>query len=92
MLTCAMSLNGEYAPSTAPWVRDQVEVYEGSGGTSGTTMRGMPVIILTTLGAKSGKVRKVPLMRVACGSDALPPTPTMPTTRPRQSGRSRSSF
>ena len=60
----AMSANGEYAPSTAGWVRDQVELYEGSGGTSGTTMRGMPVIIVTTLGVKSGKVRKVPLMRV----------------------------
>lgn len=59
-----MSLNGEYEPSTAQWVRDQVEEYEGSGGSSGTTMRGMPVIIVTTRGARSGKVRKVPLMRV----------------------------
>jgi len=60
----AMSLNGEYAPSPSQWVRDQVELYEGSGGTSGTTMRGMPVIILTSRGARSGKLRKVPLMRV----------------------------
>jgi len=59
-----MSLNGEYAPSPAQGVRDQVEVYEGSGGTSGTTMRGMPVIIVTSRGARSGKLRKVPLMRV----------------------------
>jgi len=59
-----MSLNGEYAPSPAQWVRDQVEEYEGSGGTSGSTLRGMPVIIVTTRGARSGKVRKVPLMRV----------------------------
>jgi len=59
-----MSLNGEYEPSPAKWVRDQVQEYEGSGGTHGTTMRGMPVIIVTTRGAKSGKVRKVPLMRV----------------------------
>lgn len=59
-----MSLNGEYAPSPARWVRQQVELYEGSGGTSGTTMRGMPVIIVTTRGARSGKLRKVPLMRV----------------------------
>ena len=59
-----MSLNGEYAPSPAQWVRQQVELYEGSGGTSGTTMRGMPVIIVTTRGARSGKLRKVPLMRV----------------------------
>ena len=59
-----MSLNGEYEPSTAQWVRDQVDEYEGSGGSAGTTMRDMPVIIVTTRGAKSGKVRKVPLMRV----------------------------
>jgi deazaflavin-dependent oxidoreductase (nitroreductase family) len=59
-----MSLNGEYEPSTAQWVRDQVDEYEGSGGSSGTTMRDMPVIIVTTRGVKSGKVRKVPLMRV----------------------------
>jgi deazaflavin-dependent oxidoreductase (nitroreductase family) len=59
-----MTLNGEYEPSTAQWVRDQVDEYEGSGGTSGTMMREMPVIIVTTVGAKSGKVRKVPLMRV----------------------------
>jgi len=59
-----MSFDGEYAPSPAQWVRDQVQEYEGSGGTSGTTMREMPVIIVTTRGARSGKVRKVPLMRV----------------------------
>jgi F420H(2)-dependent quinone reductase len=61
-----MSIDGEYAPSTAAWVRDQVEAYEGSGGTSGTTLRdtGMPVVIVTNRGAKSGKVRKTPLMRV----------------------------
>ena len=59
-----MSLNGEYEPSPAKWVRDQVQEYEGSGGTSGTTMRDMPVIIVTTRGTKSGKLRKVPLMRV----------------------------
>ncbi|MFF1926377.1 nitroreductase family deazaflavin-dependent oxidoreductase [Streptomyces sp. NPDC058221] len=59
-----MPLQGEYAPSPAQWVRDQVEQYEGSGGTEGTTMRDMPVIILTTRGAKSGKIRKTPLMRV----------------------------
>jgi deazaflavin-dependent oxidoreductase (nitroreductase family) len=59
-----MSANGPYAPSPARWVRDQVELYEGSGGASGTTMRGMPVIIVITRGVRSGKVRKVPLMRV----------------------------
>lgn len=59
-----MSLSGEYEPSPSKWVRDQVQEYEASGGTTGTTMRGMPVIILTMRGAKSGKRRKVPLMRV----------------------------
>jgi deazaflavin-dependent oxidoreductase (nitroreductase family) len=59
-----MPLEGEYEPSPAQWVRDQVELYESSGGTKGTTLRGMPVILLTTRGAKSGKLRKIPLMRV----------------------------
>jgi deazaflavin-dependent oxidoreductase (nitroreductase family) len=59
-----MPLIGEYEPSPAQWVREQVELYESSGGTRGTTLREMPVIILTTLGAKSGKIRKTPLMRV----------------------------
>ncbi|AZS70288.1 nitroreductase family deazaflavin-dependent oxidoreductase [Streptomyces lydicus] len=59
-----MPLQGEYEPSPAQWVRDQVELYETSGGKEGTTMRGMPVVILTTRGAKSGKIRKSPLMRV----------------------------
>jgi deazaflavin-dependent oxidoreductase (nitroreductase family) len=59
-----MPLEGEYEPSPAQWVRDQVELYESSGGTKGTSLRGMPVILLTTRGAKSGKLRKIPLMRV----------------------------
>lgn len=59
-----MPLTGEYAPGTADWARDQLETYERSGGTQGTTLRGMPVIILTSVGAKSGKLRKNPLMRV----------------------------
>ena len=59
-----MPLSGEYEPSTTQWVRDQVELYESSGGTQGTDMRGMPVVILTMRGASSGKLRKVPLMRV----------------------------
>lgn len=61
-----MPLVGEYVPSTEQWVRDQVEKYESSGGTEGTTLRdtGLPVVILTTRGAKSGKIRKSPLMRV----------------------------
>jgi deazaflavin-dependent oxidoreductase (nitroreductase family) len=59
-----MPLTGEYQPSAASWARDQVDLYESSGGTQGTDMNGMPVIILTSLGARSGKVRKTPLMRV----------------------------
>jgi deazaflavin-dependent oxidoreductase (nitroreductase family) len=59
-----MPLTGEYEPSPEQWVRDQVETYESSGGTAGTTMRGMPVVILTSKGARSGKLRKTPLMRV----------------------------
>jgi deazaflavin-dependent oxidoreductase (nitroreductase family) len=59
-----MPLEGEYEPSPAQWVRDQVELYESSGGTKGTSLRGMPVVLLTTRGAKSGKLRKAPLMRV----------------------------
>ncbi|MEV8097115.1 nitroreductase family deazaflavin-dependent oxidoreductase [Kitasatospora sp. NPDC085879] len=59
-----MPLQGEYEPSPEQWVRDQVELYESSGGKEGTTLRGMPVVLLSTLGARSGKVRKIPLMRV----------------------------
>lgn len=61
-----MPLQGEYEPSTIGWVREQVERYEASGGTEATTLRetGMPVVILTMHGAQSGKLRKVPLMRV----------------------------
>jgi deazaflavin-dependent oxidoreductase (nitroreductase family) len=61
-----MSLDGEYEPSPAQWVRDQVEAYESSGGQRANTLRdtGLPVIIVTTRGNKSGKVRKTPLMRV----------------------------
>jgi deazaflavin-dependent oxidoreductase (nitroreductase family) len=59
-----MPLQGEYEPSTEKWVRDQVDLYEGSGGLEGTTLRDMPVVVLTTRGAKSGKIRKIPLMRV----------------------------
>lgn len=59
-----MPLSGEYAPSPAARSRDQVELYESSGGTRGTTLSGRPVIVLTTVGARSGKIRKTPLMRV----------------------------
>ncbi|MET7289532.1 nitroreductase family deazaflavin-dependent oxidoreductase [Streptomyces sp. NPDC005573] len=61
-----MPLEGEYEPSPTDWVREQVEQYESSGGTKGTTLldTGLPVILLTTRGAQSGKLRKTPLMRV----------------------------
>lgn len=59
-----MSLQGVYEPSPDDRARTQVELYESSGGTQGTTLRGMPVVILTTVGARSGKLRKTPLMRV----------------------------
>jgi deazaflavin-dependent oxidoreductase (nitroreductase family) len=61
-----MPLEGEYEPSTQQWVRDQVELYERTGGREGNTLRdrGIPVVIFTTRGAKSGKLRKTPLMRV----------------------------
>ncbi|GAA4991045.1 nitroreductase family deazaflavin-dependent oxidoreductase [Yinghuangia aomiensis] len=59
-----MPLTGEYVPSTQKWVRNQVEAYESSGGVEGTTFRGMPVVVLTTRGAKSGVLRKTPVMRV----------------------------
>jgi deazaflavin-dependent oxidoreductase (nitroreductase family) len=61
-----MTLEGAYEPSPAKWVRDQVEAYERSGGQEANTLRdtGLPIIIVTTRGVKSGKVRKIPLMRV----------------------------
>ena len=61
-----MTLDGEYEPSPAQWVRDQVEEYEASGGQRANTLRdsGLPVVIVTTRGNKSGKIRKTPLMRV----------------------------
>lgn len=61
----------DYVPSPIGWVRDQVEVYEKSGGTEGTTLRdtGLPVIIVTNQGNKTGSIRKTPLMRVADGQN-----------------------
>lgn len=59
-----MPLQGEYAPSTSKRARDQAEAYEATGGREANTLRGKPVIVLTTVGAKSGKLRKTALMRV----------------------------
>jgi len=66
VLTGAMPVEGEYEPSTRAWVREQVELYESSGGTRGTTLRdtGLPVVIITNRGVRSGKIRKTPVMRV----------------------------
>src|SRR5688500_18743399 len=66
-----MSLVGEYEPSPAAWVRDQIELYESSGGKEGNTLfnTGIPVIIVTMRGNKSGKVRKIALMRVEHNGD-----------------------
>ncbi len=62
---------GEYIPSPSDWVREQVELYESSGGTQGTTLRdsGLPVIIVTNRGNKTGAIRKTPLMRVKDGDN-----------------------
>ena len=62
-----MTLDGDYEPSPSQWVRDQVAEYEASGGQRANTLAdtGLPVVIVTTRGNKSGKIRKTPLMRVA---------------------------
>ena len=59
----------QYIPPTIDWVREQVELYEGSGGTKGSTLldTGMPCIIVTHTGNKTGAIRKIPLMRVKVG-------------------------
>jgi deazaflavin-dependent oxidoreductase (nitroreductase family) len=59
-----MPLTGEYAPSPSDWAREQVEKFEATGGAEGGDMQGKPIIVLTSVGAKSGKLRKTPLMRV----------------------------
>ena len=61
-----MALEGEYEPSPAAWVREQVEAYEASGGREANTLRdtGLPIVVVTMRGRKSGKIRKIALMRV----------------------------
>jgi deazaflavin-dependent oxidoreductase (nitroreductase family) len=59
-----MPLQGEYEPPAAEWVREQVEEYESSGGTRGVMLQGRPTVIITSKGARSGKLRKNPVMRV----------------------------
>ena len=62
-----MPLNGEYAPSTSDWARQQAETYEATGGAEANEILGKPVIVLTSVGAQSGKLRKTALMRVEDG-------------------------
>lgn len=66
-----MTLEGEYVPSPSKWVRDQIEAYESSGGERGNTLlnTGLPVIIVTTRGNKTGQIRKTALMRVEHGGE-----------------------
>ncbi len=66
-----MPLEGEYEPSTTEWVRKQVEEYVSSGGTRANTMgdSGLPIVLVIMKGVKSGKIRKVPLMKVQHGSE-----------------------
>jgi len=59
-----MPLTGEYKPSTSEWARKQAERFEASGGSEANLLRGVPIIVLTTVGAKSGALRKTALMRV----------------------------
>ena len=61
----------DYIPSPTEWVRQQVELYESSGGAEGTELRGLPVIIVTHRGRKTGAVRKTPLMKVTDGDNYL---------------------
>ena len=59
-----MPLTGEYAPGTAGWARKQAERYEATNGEEANDLRGRPIIVLTSVGAKTGKLRKTPLMRI----------------------------
>jgi deazaflavin-dependent oxidoreductase (nitroreductase family) len=59
-----MPLEGDYAPSTVAWARHQAERYEASGGTEASALRGKPIVVITSVGARTGKLRKTALMRV----------------------------
>jgi deazaflavin-dependent oxidoreductase (nitroreductase family) len=59
-----MPLTGEYAPSTSAWARQHAELYEATNGEKGGDLRGRPIIVLTTVGARTGKLHKTALMRV----------------------------
>ena len=75
LCSAGMPLTGDYEPSAASWARGQVSRYGRSGGTEGTDLNGRPVIILTLAGAKTGKLRKTPLMRAEHGGDYAVLTP-----------------
>ena len=62
--SCGMTLQGEYVPSPEQWVRDQVALFEATDGAEGNTLRGVPIVVITSVGAKSGRLRKNPVMRV----------------------------
>ncbi len=64
-----MPLTGEYEPSTAGWARKQAERYEATGGAEAADLRGRPIIVLTSVGAKTGKLRKTALMRIEHDGD-----------------------
>ena len=61
----------QYIPSPTRWVAEQVELYESSGGTQGTTLRGLPVVIVTNQGSKTSAIRKTPLMRAIDGENYI---------------------
>lgn len=63
-VVAVMPLTGEYEPSPSTWAREQAERYEATDGQEANTLRGDPIVVITSLGAKSGKLRKTPLMRV----------------------------
>jgi F420H(2)-dependent quinone reductase len=64
-----MPLTGEYEPSPSDWAREQAERFERSGGAEANTLRGMPIVVLTSVGSTSGRLRKTPLMRVEHGGE-----------------------
>ena len=64
-----MPLTGEYEPSTSEWARTQAETYEATGGREANLLKGVPIIVLTSVGSKSGKLRKTALMRVEHDGD-----------------------
>ena len=61
----------QYIPSPTKWVAEQVDLYESSGGTLGTTQGGLPVVIVTNQGSKTGAIRKTPLMRAIDGENYI---------------------